>query len=329
MSEAEQLSTYVIKSYRYLRLSIIVVLFALIVAVLIERDHLSCWQGSISSYYYTPVHSLFVGALLTLAVSLLAIRGATDWEDALLNVAGVLAAIVAFVPTSPSSPSCSSTTNVLGGDTLPYINNNLLAFTIAGVATMIAVAIGMLIQRDKAAGRSWPTRVSNPAKNPSFAGLLLGFVLLVAGLIWYFCFRDNFLDHAHGGSAVVMFIIIGVVIFMNALSSPVPTYRWVYGGVTSWMALSAIGVLIADHVDSSWRHEILVLEILEIAALVAFWSMQTIEHWKVGVPTGPERATRAAASSLRNVGRRRHRVPTAPDSSHTPPSSPGHSEGIT
>jgi len=108
MSHAEALEPFAVKSYRYLRLSIVVVVLALMASVVIERSHVSCWQESISAYFYTPVQAVFVGALVAIGVSLIAIKGSTDREDVLLNLAGVLAPIVAFVPTSPPARSCSS-----------------------------------------------------------------------------------------------------------------------------------------------------------------------------------------------------------------------------
>src|SRR4051794_17448483 len=92
--DPKELAAYAVKSYRYLRLSIVLVILGLLCSVFVERAHTSCWEESISAYYYTPTHSMFVGALVALGVSLIAIRGNTDIEDALLNVAGVLAPIV-------------------------------------------------------------------------------------------------------------------------------------------------------------------------------------------------------------------------------------------
>ena len=124
---AAALEPFAVKSYRYLRLSIVVVVLALLASVLIERSKVSCWQGSISAYFYTPVQAVFVSALVVIGVSLVAIKGSTDWEDVLLNLAGVLAPLVAFVPTSPPTVSCSSI-EVVAGDATPYIDNNVLAF---------------------------------------------------------------------------------------------------------------------------------------------------------------------------------------------------------
>jgi hypothetical protein len=47
-----------------------------------------------------------------------------------------------------------------------------------------------------------------------------------------------------------------------------------------------------------WRHQVLLLETLEIIPFAVFWAAQTLEHWEGGVPTGAERAARDAASHV-------------------------------
>ena len=88
MPVTEELVPYAVKTYRYLRLAIVVVVLAAVASVLIERSHTDCWQASISAYYYTPVHAMFVGALVAIGVCLIAVKGSEEWEDMLLNVAG-------------------------------------------------------------------------------------------------------------------------------------------------------------------------------------------------------------------------------------------------
>jgi hypothetical protein len=294
MPDTEELVPFAVKTYRYLRLAIVVVVLAAVASVLIERFHSDCWQQSISAYYYTPVHSVFVGALVALGVSMIAIKGSTDVEDMLLNVAGVLAPIVAFVPTSPPSNTCASTP-FLGGDTKAFIDNNVLALAI-GSGVAIVAAYGLAIVGGRA-----PIRKVTAA---SVVGLLLGAALLAVGLIWYFEFRQSFLQHAHGWTAGVMFFLIGLVIFINARGSRRVSRRrgagrgyWVvYTALLGMMVVSALGVLIAKRVDRDWRHQILLLELLELLAFAVFWVMQTAEHWAGGVPTGDERVARAAAT---------------------------------
>lgn len=288
-ADERQLATFAVNSYRYLRLAIVVVVVSLMVSVLIERLHVSCWQGSISAYYYTPVHTMFLGALIAIGVCLIAIKGSTDKEDVLLNLAGVLAPIVAFVPTSPPTSNCTSSA-FAGGDAEAAIDNNLLAFAIGGaVAIAIAYAISRKVGRTQAVPQVDPR---------SRTGLLFALAMLVVGLIWYYGFRDNFLAHAHGGAAVLMFVIIGVVMFFNARSARTP-FRPIYWGTLAAMVVAALAVFIGKLVDGDWRHQILWLEIFELLPFTVYWAAQTAEHWAGGVPTGHERSDRAVATQLK------------------------------
>jgi hypothetical protein len=89
-----------IKTYRYLRISMVGAVALLGVSVVIERTNVDCWQTSVSAYYYTPVRSVFVGVLMAIGLCLIVIKGSTPWEDATLNAAGMLAPVVAVVPTT-------------------------------------------------------------------------------------------------------------------------------------------------------------------------------------------------------------------------------------
>ncbi len=287
MANPNELATFSVKSYRYLRLSIVVVVTAVLASVVIERTHVDCWQGSISAYYYTPVQAVFVGALLTIGVSLIAIKGSTDLEDTLLNVAGVLAPIVAFVPTSSPARVCASAPFV-GGDTEPYIDNNVLAFAIGGaLAIILTIGPALVLRKAK-------IRRLDPG---SMIGVGLGAVLLVAGLLWYGFFRDSFLERAHGGAAIAMFFFIWIVMVINARTAR-PAYRKWYAESAIAMAVSVVVVVAGKVVDSGWRHQILWLEVLVLTAFAVFWIVQTFEHWDGGVPTGTERTERVAEGPL-------------------------------
>jgi hypothetical protein len=289
VSSPEALVPYAVKTYRYLRLAIVVVVVALMVSVLIERSHATCWQGSISAYYYTPVHAMFVGALVAIGVALIAIRGSTDLEDVFLNVAGVLAPIVAFVPTKVPAHSCASVDLVVV-DNKPFIDNNVLAFAIGG-----AIAIGAAYVIARLMGK--PTFEQND--KPTFLGLLIGVALLILGLVWYLGFRDSFLSHAHSWAAGLMFFAIWLAMLLNAKSAPGATYRWIYRGTAAAMALAALVVAAVKLVHRDWHHQVLWIELLELLPFVVYWAAQTFEHWDGGVPTGQERAVRAAAAGLR------------------------------
>jgi hypothetical protein len=288
VSNPTELSSYAINSYRYLRIAIVVVLLALLCAVALERVHsIGCFEESISAYYYTPVHSIFVGALVVLGVCLIAIRGSTDLEDVLLNIAGVLAPVVAFVPTARPSQLCTKNPYA-GGNTLAYINNNLVALGIALVLAF-AIAVATLFRADK------DRRDLHKINKHAVWGLALTGVLLAIGIGWYVMSRSSFLDHAHGGGAAVLFLLIGVVVFINGLGSPNRKYRRGYLLVAGAMALSFVTVFIAGFADPRWRHQVLCLELLELALLLIYWTMQTAELWDPGVPTGDARAQRTKA----------------------------------
>lgn len=282
MPDSSQLVPFAVKTYRYLRLSIVVVVLSLLASVLIERVRAGCWQGSISAYYYTPAHAIFVGTLVALGVSLVAIKGSTDVEDVLLNVAGVLAPIVAFVPTAPPSDRCAITPFGTPETAETFIDNNVTALAVGGAVAIVAAFVAARIQ-----GKATLRRVDRPA----MIGLAVAAVLLVGGLIWWSSFRASFLQHAHGSAAVAMFTLVGAVMVLNARSAA-QGYRQCYAVTAGLMVLGVAFALLGKVVDGDWRHQILWLELLEIVPFGIYWAAQTLEHWNGGVPTGSERQAR-------------------------------------
>jgi cytochrome bd-type quinol oxidase subunit 2 len=275
LAPQQELAQYAIKSYRYLRLAIVVVVLSLLASVIIERLKTSCWEVSISAYYYTPVHAMFVGALVAIGVCLIAVKGSEEWEDMLLNVAGILAPIVAFVPTSPPSRSCAS--SPFGAvDAEAYLDNNVLAFAIGGVVAIGGTwLIARLQHRDELAA---------PAPETKY-GLLLCLALATAGVIWYAGFRQSFLDHAHAGTAIAMFVMVGIVMAINARHAK-KSYRGLYAVLAGCMAAAFVGVFVVNLILDDWRHAVLWLEILELIPFAVFWAAQTFELWDGGVRNG-------------------------------------------
>ncbi len=97
-----------VKTYNWLRIALAALVLLLYSAVVLEWWAAGqCLQTSISAYYYTPVHAVFVGVLVTMGVCLVALKGNTNGEDVLMNLAGLLAPGVAFIPT-PGAEECSS-----------------------------------------------------------------------------------------------------------------------------------------------------------------------------------------------------------------------------
>src|SRR5579859_6882242 len=76
-----------IKTYRYLRLGMLAAVAALSYSILEERfaHGVNCFVGSISGYYYSPVHPVFIGVMVSIGLALLVIKGRTVIEDTCLR----------------------------------------------------------------------------------------------------------------------------------------------------------------------------------------------------------------------------------------------------
>jgi hypothetical protein len=272
---------FAIKSYRYLRLSIVIVTVSLGASIGYERRLAPGFETSISAYFYTPSRGIFVGGLVAIGVCLIAIKEVPEGKDVLLNLAGVLAPIVAFVPTGyPGEPRSSRFAHSF--DTEPHIDNNISAFIIGGA---IAIVIAYFVADRRGASVTDVAKKLEPSAKLGLAGA--GFIL-GSGVVWYARYRASFLEHAHFAAAIAMFAIIGVVMAWNALERARRTvFRITYACTAAAMVAIAIGVGVGTLVDEGWEHEILVLEMLEIIAFLVYWVVQTREHWNGGVPPAP------------------------------------------
>jgi hypothetical protein len=274
-----------VTTYRYLRLAMIALVVGLFACVLYEHGKTTtgCWQTSISAYYYTPVQGFLVAALVTIGVSLVALRGNTDWEDALLNLAGVCAPVVAFVP-YPDPGTCGSVLT----DTknrLASIDNNMLGLLVAGGLGLVIV--GVLAHVSALSGR---------ADRPGPVGLL-GFwaiaVLFLVTTAVYLWDRPLLLDRGHGVAAVAMFGFIFLNVWLNAAAlhrannaeARRSFWRNRYTVVGTVMAVAVVANVIAMLAGFRWW--VLTLETSMIVLFAWFWIAQTIELWNQGLRRRP------------------------------------------
>jgi hypothetical protein len=285
---------YIVASYRYLRLANVIVVAILAASLVIEIGKASCWQTSISAYYYTPVHAVFIGVLFAIGVTLVALKGRDDLEDLFFNLAGVLAPVVALVPTGVPKKVCSKPDEALVVKTTGLFTNNIPALLVGGALAIVAAFVIARLQGKVA--------VHRPQRS-ALVGIAVSVALFAAGVVWYFADPDGFEHHAHTPAALAMFVAIWFAVLVNAgwpprvlpwvyrtLALPVPTEtptprqawfrRWYRGVVLFMVAAAGIWVigLLAD-----WGHRVFALEALEIAAFAAFWSLQTAEGWDDGV----------------------------------------------
>ena len=312
---APQVKTQVaIQTYRYLRVSLIALVALVFVAVF--REHAatsavgSCFQVSISAYYYTPAQAVFVSALVAIGICLIALKGNTEVEDVLLNLAGMLAPVVAFVPTHAPVPQCWS---VPRNDDLTVQNvvNNMFALFVVGAIALVWAGISVL------AGTKGPDGQRRHQWH-HLIGLGLGAALYLAFGLWY-RHPASFLAGGHYTAAIPMYVLFGAVVFNNAYrttyadrpGSPlVRVLRWLgpfyfrirspYGAVSALMVWSLVVLLILPHLFT-WRHALLWLEFAEIGLFAAFWVLETIAQWNEEVTR--ERAPARIAFGSGDAGR--------------------------
>jgi len=216
------------------------------------------------------------GSLVATGACLIAIKAADDWEDMLLNVAGMLAPVVAFVPTKPPGTICSDAPLDLP-DRAPYVSNNILSLAIGG-ALAIAMAYGLARVKRKDLGvetDKWPVRV----------GLLATGAITLAGVAWFVRDEDGFLGHAHDYSAITMFVFIGIVVLFNGFRAR-KKYQPGYRVIVALMVISGISVIVAKLVFEDWAYEVLVIEAAEAGLFGVFWLLQTLENWEAGIDQG-------------------------------------------
>ena len=270
---------YVLKSYRYLRLVMVglVVLLAASVLIELQQTGFGCWRTSISSYYWTPVRGVFVGALVAIGTCLIVLKGNTPVEDVLLNVAGALAPIVAFVPILDPK-ECQSTPWAASADGRANIFNNVGAFLLAG---LVAVAVAWWVARREGRGR---------LSRADLIGLLVTIALVLAGIALFLWAREFFDRWAHYLAAIPLFLVLVAVMVVNAVSyarteaaqkgremgraelanrylaiAALTVARVVTLGLVTWLG--------------HWRHGTFWLEVVVIAAFAVFWAVQTAELW--------------------------------------------------
>jgi hypothetical protein len=289
------------KSYRYLRIAMIGLLIALAAAVFYQSSQQGSFLASVSAYYYTPAQAVFVGALIGLGASMIALQGLTEAEDQFLNLGGIFAIVVAIVPTGRGADfesavrACresggtllthQASTNLdcpgvlaLQDATRANVENNMAALLIVGGLTLILTAVILL--KGKAAkhgtdGRWWVIGGFSAA----VALWLLGLIALAVSVDWL-------AGHGHyiaaGGLLLSILLVAGVnahrrqqrPTMRNALKGDILKSPRAY----TWIAIAMLvvsGVLIVlwltNTISLFW------VEILVALLFILFWTTQTID----------------------------------------------------
>jgi hypothetical protein len=280
------------KTYRYLRVAMVLMAVGLGVSVLYERVKApeDCWQISISAYYYTPVQGFFVAAMVTIGVCLIALQATTRREDVALNLAGACAPFVAFVPT-PAVNVCGYNLTDEGARNLSVGNNVFALLVIAGLTLVVAAVLPRLPR----------TRFATAPSRADRVGYAVATALYVGTAYAFFVQRTFFLRWGHLAAAVLMFVLIAAVVRFNGQDARSRRLRSAYRAVFAGMVAAA--VLNGAAGLAGWDHWALCLEACLIGLFTVFWIVQTVELWNAGVrPPDGTPATPQPASALPRSG---------------------------
>ena len=265
-------------TYRYLRGGMAVMIVMLGAAVIGERLTATCWQTSISAYYFTTAHSIFIAALCALGVQFIVYKGSSDTEDVLLTLAGILAFIVAMVPTTRPVLLCGRYGLPAEYEVKHAITNNVWAVV---TALVIARVVSW-----------WLYRRTNTARPKSVWGTVSIYILLTVmalGLVALVFFGNWFDSNAHGVAAVIMFLAIIATVVTTAFlvsrqddakSPHRHLYYMLYQGIAAAMIVTLIAVVVLHFALDSWNHWVIVVETALILEFTVYWVIQTIELWR-------------------------------------------------
>lgn len=304
-----------ILTYRYLRISMVAVLVMLAASVLILAIAETCWLGSVSAYYYTPVRNVFVGALVVFGAALVAYHGSTPEEEALLNLSGCMALVVAFVPTGYATCAAPKAADVLvqGLDTAAStapdpaavvvvvdaaVSNNLWSLTIASV---VAVAIGTIVSAARRPGDStspsWAARLRDllvgtwsrlrDENADSLPGWWINWGRIpllatcagipLAGVVWFVFSPAGFAEAAHFVAAVTMVVGLMLYMFLNAtVNDHSAKYARIYGILAGTLVLIPLVIVLAWLVFDFDR-VVFYLEFAILGIFVFYWIAQSFE----------------------------------------------------
>lgn len=275
----------IVKTYLYLRLSLVVAVVLVLASLAIEIATSGEWLNSISHYYYTPVRSVFVGALVGMGFALVALAGRPGPEDSALTLAGMLAPVVAFVPTPVSEP-CPSEKKCVPDEFVPSVVNNIMALLLVGAIAIILAAITARRLKEDRGWARWTITIAALAWLGAFAwiGLDEGWLL-----------RASFLRFAHYGAAIPMFALIVTVVIINGYFSKT-MLRIAKNDVPYWLIYRGIAVLMILILIIGFAYWMATMQYedppnvifwVEFSLLVLFglfWTMQTWEFRRTGLP---------------------------------------------
>jgi hypothetical protein len=274
----------VLNTYRYLRMGLAALAALLLASVVLQiGKNDGCYQTSISAYFFTPSHAVFVAGLCAIGACLIIYQGDTTTEDVLLNFTGAAAFIIAFVPTGIDK-SCSGSKDVDIDTITNVVSNSVWAFLIAAVLAVVFARIlnpgTFQISRWTTWDKIWFTLTS---------------AAMIFGLAEFVFNRDGFTKYAHRAAASSLFAGLILVVVINALThrkirakqdkdtNPVKNPYALLAVVM--IAVTAVMGVFKLWITKDWRHSLFWIEISVIGEFMVFWGIQTKLLWGYVTPT--------------------------------------------
>ncbi len=311
IEEQPEFVTTALKTHRYLRLSFVFAVGALLIGVAIASVAGNYVKGSISYYYWTPARNVLVGVLIAASVAMLALNGRGGaasvrlfgrWEfkipspSTLLDFAAIFGPLIAIVPTDMKKTEQGLTTftcevgevECLPKDALPDVQNAVLTyiFTVAVIVTVM-----------------WFVRSKNKERKP-FALLVpvTAIITAVALFVFTFLWNESF-PYIRLGDWSISIHYIATFLFFAAFAMVVwirgsrdedpedrtpPTVRqrsW-YKGLAVAMALDIlflVGLSVLAWIGFNdvlpGFPEVMVGEFAGLILFAWFWAIQTRQRW--------------------------------------------------
>ena len=264
-------------TYRTLRLGLVVLLLALLLAVVTESALTGCRPGSLSAYYWTGARDVLVGALVAIGALLVVDTGLDDVEDALLDLAGLLAVVVALVPTT-SVPPCAA-----APDHAAPAATSLVVLLVAAVVTWAV--------RTAAAARGGLVRTAALVR-------AAGGVLVVGAALVGLLSPDVLRARAHGVAAVLLLVSLVVVVLVHGFRARAVSTRWaaLYSALGAAQLLTLAAVVALHALAPGRVAAVLTVEAALVGLFALYWVLETVERWRTDGPVAAP-AGRADAGS--------------------------------
>jgi len=267
-------STSLERTYRYLRIGVAGAVVVIFTAVGVAAASVG-WLTSVSDYYYTSARDAFVGALVAVALALVALSG-RGAERFLLDAAAVFAPLIAVVPTTVVPGSIPGVEVACDGRCFP---SGYEADAATGVTTYLIVGgLTVLVALLLVALRQ--TSLASIAASLVFTVA----VLVAVALTWSFA-RGLFLDQGHFIVTVAFFGLFAAVTIRNAFprreAPPPPVFRVIYTAIAVGLALLLVlYVVLLPQADATGVPVVLITEAAALVLFFAFWVVQGIEKWR-------------------------------------------------